>query len=68
MKHFGWHVMQFVLRFMCCGADKEMFHVLGKFSLAFASLFVVFLTPVFQISFTPLRRYCILCSRSLRVR
>ena len=31
MKHFGWHVMRFVVRFMCCGADKEMFYVLGVF-------------------------------------
>jgi len=38
MKHFGWHVMQFVLRFMSCGADKEMFYVLGKISLAFVHL------------------------------
>ena len=68
MKHFGWHVMEFVLRFMCCGGDKEMFYVLGKFSLAFACLFVGFLMPVFQILFIPWRRYCISCSRSLHVR
>jgi len=36
MKHFGWHVMRFVLRFMCCGADKEIFYVLGVFLSLFS--------------------------------
>lgn len=29
MKHMKWHVMQYVLRFVCCGEDIEMFGVLG---------------------------------------
>ena len=29
MRHLNWHVMQFVLRFMCCGDGIEMFHALG---------------------------------------
>ena len=29
MRHLNWHVMQFVLRFMCCGDGIEMFHTLG---------------------------------------
>jgi len=29
MKHFKWHVMEYVLRFMCCGSDEEMFYTLG---------------------------------------
>ena len=29
MRHLTWHVMQFVLRFMCCGGGIEMFHTLG---------------------------------------
>ncbi|KAF9046893.1 hypothetical protein BDZ89DRAFT_1155147 [Hymenopellis radicata] len=28
MKHMKWHVMQYVLRFMCCGEDMEMFKTL----------------------------------------
>ncbi|KAF4611303.1 hypothetical protein D9613_007260 [Agrocybe pediades] len=28
MRHLGWHVMRFVLGFMCCGEDAEMFYVL----------------------------------------
>ncbi|KAF8810432.1 hypothetical protein BYT27DRAFT_7186506 [Phlegmacium glaucopus] len=28
MRHLKWHTMQFVLRFMCCGDDIEMFHTL----------------------------------------
>ncbi|KAJ3515702.1 hypothetical protein NLJ89_g1583 [Agrocybe chaxingu] len=28
LKHLTWHVMKFVLGFMCCGQDAEMFHVL----------------------------------------
>ncbi|TFK37476.1 hypothetical protein BDQ12DRAFT_685375 [Crucibulum laeve] len=28
MKHLRWHVMEFVLRFICCGSDKEMFETL----------------------------------------
>jgi hypothetical protein len=39
MRHFGWHVVRFVLRFMCCGGDKEMFYVLGKKFSVCASLF-----------------------------
>ena len=31
MRHLKWHVMRFVLRFMCCGDDIEMFHTLGTF-------------------------------------
>lgn len=31
MKHLTWHVMDYVLRFMCCGADAEMFDTLGMF-------------------------------------
>lgn len=30
MKHMKWHVVRFVMRFMCCGEDAEMFYVLGK--------------------------------------
>lgn len=29
MRHLTVHVMEFVLRFMCCGADEEMFRHLG---------------------------------------
>lgn len=29
MRHLNWHIMQFVLRFMCCGDGIEMFHTLG---------------------------------------
>ena len=29
MRHLNWHVMQFVLRFMCCGDGIEMFRTLG---------------------------------------
>lgn len=29
-KHLKWHVMQFVLRFMLCGEDQEMFEVLRE--------------------------------------
>ena len=29
MRHLNWHVMQFVLRFMCCGDGIEMFQTLG---------------------------------------
>jgi hypothetical protein len=29
MRHLNWHVMQFVLRFMCCGDGIEMFDTLG---------------------------------------
>ncbi len=32
MKHLKWHCMQYVLRFMCCGEDIEMFETLGMFS------------------------------------
>jgi hypothetical protein len=32
MKHFNWHVMEHVLRFMCCGGDEEMFDALGVYS------------------------------------
>ncbi|KAF8994964.1 hypothetical protein BDQ17DRAFT_1392318 [Cyathus striatus] len=28
MRHLEWHVMQFVLRFLCCGADLKMFDCL----------------------------------------
>ncbi|KAK0206059.1 hypothetical protein DFS33DRAFT_1312033 [Desarmillaria ectypa] len=28
MKHMKWHVMQYVLRFVCCGEDVEMFETL----------------------------------------
>jgi hypothetical protein len=28
LKHLRWHVMQYVMRFMVCGEDKEMFEVL----------------------------------------
>jgi len=31
MRHLKWHVMQFVLRFLCCGDDIEMFHTLGTY-------------------------------------
>ena len=31
MRHLKWHNMQFVLRFMCCGDDIEMFHTLGMY-------------------------------------
>jgi len=30
MKHLTWHIMRFVLSFMCCGDDSEMFYTLGK--------------------------------------
>lgn len=29
MKHLTWRVMEYVLRFICCGADVEMFDTLG---------------------------------------
>lgn len=29
MKHLKWHVMEYVLWFMCCGGDKEIFDTLG---------------------------------------
>ena len=32
MKHRKWHVMRYVLRFVCCGEGVEMFHVLGTLS------------------------------------
>lgn len=31
MAHLSWHVMRFVLGFLCCGLDKDMFDVLGRF-------------------------------------
>lgn len=31
MKHLTAHVMEFVVRFMCCGADEEMFRCLGAY-------------------------------------
>jgi hypothetical protein len=31
MKHLNWHVMEYVLRFMCCGGDEEMFDILGMY-------------------------------------
>ncbi|KAJ2916728.1 hypothetical protein MD484_g3726, partial [Candolleomyces efflorescens] len=37
LKHLGWHVMQYVMRFMVCGEDKEMFEVLGEYC-AFSSV------------------------------
>lgn len=33
LKHLEWHIMQYVLRFVCCGADAEMFDELGNFTL-----------------------------------
>ena len=38
MRQLRWDVVQFVLRFMCCDADKEMFYVLGNFVGLFQSL------------------------------
>lgn len=38
MKHLTWHVMDYVLRFMCCGADAEMFDTLGMFCPSFIRL------------------------------
>jgi hypothetical protein len=32
MKHLTWRVMDYVLRFMCCGADAEMFDTIGILS------------------------------------
>ena len=34
MRHLNWHVMRFVLRFMCCGDGIEMFHILGTHLLS----------------------------------
>lgn len=34
MRHLNWHVMRFVLRFMCCGDGIEMFHTLGTHLLS----------------------------------
>jgi inhibitor of Bruton tyrosine kinase len=31
MKHLKWHVMEYVLRFVCCGGDEEMFYTLGMY-------------------------------------
>jgi hypothetical protein len=31
MKHLNWRVMEYVLRFMCCGGDQEMFDALGVY-------------------------------------
>ena len=31
MAHLSWHAMRFVLGFLCCGLDKDMFEVLGRF-------------------------------------
>lgn len=31
LKHLKWYVMEYVLRFLCCGEDKEMFDKLGGF-------------------------------------
>ena len=33
MRHLNWHVMQYVLRFMCSGDGIEMFHTLGMYHL-----------------------------------
>lgn len=30
MRHMRWDVVRFVVRFMCCGEDEEMFYVLGE--------------------------------------
>lgn len=32
MKHLSWAVMEYVLRFICCGEETEMFEVLGRSS------------------------------------
>ena len=41
MRHLNWHVMQFVLRFMCCGDGIEMFHTLGThLFLSLSALFI----------------------------
>ena len=37
MRHLNWHVMRFVLRFMCCGDGIEMFHTLGTHLLFLSS-------------------------------
>ena len=29
-RHLNWHVMQYVMRFLVCGADREMFEVLRE--------------------------------------
>jgi hypothetical protein len=40
MRHFNWHVMQYVLRFMCCGDGIEMFHTLGTHRLLSSSALI----------------------------
>lgn len=34
MKHFEWRVMEYVLRFLCCGEDERMFDVLRELFLS----------------------------------
>lgn len=38
MKHLRWHVMQYVVRFLCSGEDTEMFHALGQYSTTNCSM------------------------------
>ena len=40
MCHLNWHVMRFVLRFMCCGDGIEMFHTLGAYLFLSSSALV----------------------------
>ena len=41
MRHLNWHVMRFVLRFMCCGDGIEMFHTLGTHLFLLSSALVL---------------------------
>ncbi len=31
MMHMNWHILRFVFSFLCCGSDKDIFDVLGRF-------------------------------------
>lgn len=40
MKHLRWHVMQYVVRFLCGGEDQEMFSKLGEFNCLILTCFI----------------------------
>ena len=52
LKHLKWDVMRFVMAFLCFGADREMFNVLGEYAIQLAS---ALLKVYYSCRFHPLR-------------
>ena len=54
--HLEWRAMQFVLRFMCCGEEEEMFERLGMWALTPLPSY-----SIFNLNRTFLSRFCGFC-------